>query len=295
MRGERSLSQRSVDAVNWRLFAAVGRVAPKLSTRATIRLGHGIARGALPIDWSHLRNLRRNLALTTGTEPTRALMRAAIASWVRIYVEAQAVPGWGPERAIASITIAPEDDRRLREAYATTGAVVALPHMGNWDLAGAWACATGMPVTTVAERLGEQEFAAFTAIRARLGMDVFAHDDPRAPRALVRAIENGRLVCLMGDRDLPGTGLPVTWSGHEVTLPPGPAMIARTTGAALLVAACHYTPDGMVIEISEPIEHRPGRDGLIAMTQDLADVFAAQVRAHPEDWHMFQPFFAEDR
>ena len=39
----------------------------------------------------------------------------------------------------------------MRAAYASTGAVIALPHSGNWDLAGAYAELTGMPVTTVAE------------------------------------------------------------------------------------------------------------------------------------------------
>lgn len=284
-----------VDAVNRRIFRAVGEVAPRLSTRATIRVGRAVAGLALPINWSHLRTLRRNLTLTTGEVPSQDLMRAAIASWVRIYVEAQSVPSWAAGRAVAAVSVNPDQEARLRAAYATTGVVVALPHMGNWDLAGAWACGTGMPVTTVAERLGEAEFAAFTALRERLGMQVFAHDDPGALRSLVRAIEAGRVVCLMGDRDLPGTGLRVQWAGHQVTLPPGPAVVARTTGAALFAAWSHYTPDGMVLEISEPIEHRPGREGLVAMTQDLADHFVAAVRAHPEDWHLMQPFFAEDR
>ncbi|GAB3623023.1 phosphatidylinositol mannoside acyltransferase [Mariniluteicoccus endophyticus] len=284
-----------VDAVNRRVFRAVGRVAPRLSARQTTLLGRAVGRVALPVDWSHLQTLRRNLTLTLGHEPAPALMRAAIASWVRVYVEVQAVAGWDPGRAVASVCVDPVQEARLREAYASTGAVVALPHMGNWDLAGAWACATGMPVTTVAERLGEQEFAAFTAIRRRIGMEVYAHDDPGAMRALVTAVREGRVVCLMGDRDLPGTGLSVDWAGHEVTLPPGPAMVARRSGAALFAAATHYTPDGIVIEISDPVEHRPGRDGLQAMTQDLADHFCAAVRRHPQDWHMFQPFLAVDR
>lgn len=47
----------------------------------------------------------------------------------------------------------------------------------------------------------------------------------------------------------------------------------------------------MVLEISEPIPARPGRDGLTAMMQDVADFFTAQVRQAPADWHMLQPFF----
>jgi KDO2-lipid IV(A) lauroyltransferase len=31
-----------------------------------------------------------------------------------------------------------------------------------------------------------------------------------------------------------------------------------------------------------------GVDGIPAATQALADVFAADIAAHPEDWHMLQ-------
>ena len=74
----------------------------------------------------------------------------------------------------------------LRTAYAGTGAVVALPHSGNWDLAGAWACLTGMPVATVAEQLSEAEYAAFMTFREGLGMTVLSHRDPAAISAADR-------------------------------------------------------------------------------------------------------------
>jgi hypothetical protein len=78
-------------------------------------------------------------------------------------------------------------------SLATTGAVVALPHSGNWDLAGAWACLTGMPVSTVAERLKPAEFAAFLHFREGLGMEVLAHDDRGALPRLANAVGEGRL------------------------------------------------------------------------------------------------------
>ena len=40
------------------------------------------------------------------------------------------------------------------------------------------------------------------------------------------------------------------------------------------------------------IPARPGRDGLVAMTQDTADFFARTIAEQPEDWHMMQPFFS---
>jgi KDO2-lipid IV(A) lauroyltransferase len=47
----------------------------------------------------------------------------------------------------------------------------------------------------------------------------------------------------------------------------------------------------MVIRFGPPVPPRPGRSGLVAMTQDVADFFAARIAERPEDWHMLQPFF----
>ena len=163
----------------------------------------------------------------------------------------------------------------------------------NWDLAGAWACATGMPVTTVAEQLSDAEYASFVAFRENLGLHVVSHRDPNALATLIDAIHRRRVVCLLADRDLSGTGVAVSWRGHHITVPAGPAIVARRTGAALLPAVCQFTRDGMSIIIGEPIAPRPGREGLVAMMQEVADFFAEIIASQPEDWHMMQPFFAD--
>jgi KDO2-lipid IV(A) lauroyltransferase len=237
-----------------------------------------------------VQTLRANLSAATGTTASPALVRAGLASYLRNFYEVLALPGWPPSRVLDVVSTTGEET--LREAFATRGAVVALPHSANWDLAGAWACRTGMPVTTVAEQLGDPEFRAFVAFRESLGMAVLSHTDPATLPALIEAARRRRLVCLVADRDLAGTGVPVSWAGHRITMPGGPALVARRSGAALIPAVCSYTATGMHISFGAAIEERPGRTGLAAMTQDVADFFAAEIARHPEDWHMMQPFFA---
>ena len=233
--------------------------------------------------------LRHNLTLTTGKPVDDHLARAALRSHLRNIYEMLALPGWTSADVLARIETVNEP--QMRAAYASTGAVVALPHSGNWDLAGAYAELTGMPVTTVAEELPGPEFAAFVAFRERLGMQVLSHRDPAVVGELINAVRAGRLVCLLGDRDLPGRGVPVLWAGHPVTMPPGPALVARRTGAALVPIVCQFTQHGMRIVFSDPVPHRPGRDGLVAMVQDVADFFVRTIASQPEDWHMMQRFF----
>lgn len=230
-----------------------------------------------------------NLTYATGNAPDRELLRAGIASYLRNFLEVFSLPGWSRSKIIARVSSNGEGD--LRRAAAGPGAVVALPHSGNWDLAGAWACVTGMPVSTVVEELAGPEFEEFRTFREGLGMQVIGHRDPAALSELMTAVRRGRLVCLVADRDLLGSGLPVTWNGHPVTMPAGPALVARRTGAALFPMVSRFTPDGLHLDIGERIQHRPGRAGLVAMIQDEADYFATKIAQQPQDWHLMQPFF----
>jgi KDO2-lipid IV(A) lauroyltransferase len=237
--------------------------------------------------------LRRNLSIATGRSAGDGLLRAAVGSYLRTFWEVLALPGWTREQTVGRVRT--EEEHWLREAFAAHGAVVALPHSANWDLAGAWACRTGMPVSTVAEQLGDAEFAAFVAFRERLGLEVLSHRDPGALSSLAAAVGRHRLVCLVADRDLDGRGVPVRWRGQQVTMPAGPAMVARRTGAALIPAVCSYEGRSMVIRFGAPVPPRAGRAGLVAMTQEVADFFATRIAERPEDWHMLQPFFDLDR
>ena len=268
--------------VGWRVGARV----PESVQRMIIAAG-----AALAVDRGgrYIEQYAENLRYATGRDPDRELLRAGIASYLRNLLEVFALPGWSRAKIISRVTTTGEGE--LRRAMADEGAVIALPHSGNWDLAGGWACVTGMPVTTVVEELAGPEFESFLAFREGLGMQVIGHRDPAALAELMGAVRRGRVVCLVADRDLLGSGVPVTWNGHPVTMPAGPAVVARRTGAALLPMVSRFTPGGLRLDIGARIEHRPGRDGLVTMVQQQADYFAEKVAEHPQDWHMMQPFF----
>jgi phosphatidylinositol dimannoside acyltransferase len=284
--GAAELGLQLLYQLGWR----VGPRLPEAAQRMISSAGAAIAvdRGGPVID-----QFAENLQYATGTRPSEYLLRAGIASYLRNFLEVFALPGWSPAKIVARVTTTGEGG--LRRAMADGGAVVALPHSGNWDLAGAWACVTGMPLTTVVEELAGPEFDRFRRFREGLGMQVVSHRDRTALPQLMTAVRDRRLVCLVADRDLLGNGLPVSWNNHPVTMPAGPAVVARRTGAALFPTVCWFTPDGIRLDIGPAIEHRPGRDGLVAMVQDLADYFARHIAERPQDWHLMQPFFTEAR
>ncbi len=278
---------RTVYRLGW---AGAGRL-PATAVRPLFEAaGHwAVWRNPLPI-----RRLRHNLSVAAGEPASTELARAAVVSYLRAFHEVLALPHWSADSIANRVHVS--DEERLREIHADRGAVVALPHSGNWDLAGAWACGSGLPVATVAERLGDAEYAAFVAFREQLGMEIFSHQDPKVLLRLIEAVGRGRVVCLLADRDLRQAGVPVDWPVPggppvRITMPAGPALVARRSGAALIPAVCRYVGVDMHITLGPAIEPAAGRTGLTAMTQQVADFFAGQIARQPQDWHMLQPFF----
>lgn len=178
------------------------------------------------------------------------------------------------------------------------GLLLALPHLGNWDLAGAWLASRGYAVTAVAEPVDPPAlFDWFAATRARIGIQVIPLG-PDAGSGVLRALGDDRVVCLVCDRDMTGDGIPVTFFGERTRLPGGPALLALRTGAPLLPVGLSFLPDGRQgIRILEalPTARQGGlRDDVVRVTQQLADVFEDLIRAAPDQWLMMQPNWPSD-
>jgi KDO2-lipid IV(A) lauroyltransferase len=105
-----------------------------------------------------------------------------------------------------------------------------------------------------------------------------------------------KVICLLGDRDLSRNGVQVDFFGEPTRMPGGPAVLAATTGAALLPVGLWFTQDGWAQNIGAPIEVPEGRlrEQAPAMTQALANAFETYICAHPADWHMLQRLWLAD-
>ncbi|GGV82515.1 lipid A biosynthesis lauroyl acyltransferase [Streptomyces gelaticus] len=227
------------------------------------------------------------------------LSRAGMRSYMRYWMESFRLPTWNPDRIKASIEVT--DAHRLTEGLDTgRGVILALPHLANWDLAGAWVTTDlEVPFTTVAERLRpETLYDRFVAYREGLGMEVLPHSGGAAFGTLARRLRAGGLVCLVADRDLSASGVEVKFFGDTARMPAGPALLAQQTGALLLPVTLGYddTPV-MKARIHPPVETPESgsrTEKTSSMTQALADAFAVGIADHPEDWHMLQRLWLAD-
>ncbi|MCB0924148.1 MAG: phosphatidylinositol mannoside acyltransferase [Mycobacterium sp.] len=277
-------------AAGWRVVRAMPEILARTAFGAGARYA---ARGGGPDQ------LRRNLARVIGTRPAEvpdSLMRAALASYARYWKEAFRLPSMD----------LPAVAERLNEVFvgaeyfaaaqaAGRGAVMALPHSGNWDMAGVWLAQNYGTFTTVAERLKpESLYDRFIEFRESLGFEVLPASGGRRPpmEVLAERLRDNRFVCLMADRDLSRSGVPVEFFGEPTRLPAGPAKLALETGSPLHPAHIYYDGDDCVVTIGDAIDTSSGDVGII--TQALADRFAVNIAAHPQDWHMLQPLWLAD-
>ena len=173
------------------------------------------------------------------------------------------------------------------------GVVAVLPHMGNWDAAGRFMAASDLPVVTVAEELRPQRlFELFLDHRKELGMEVIGLSSNGIGRQLVSMLSATRVVALVADRELGNRGIDVEMFGRRRVMPAGPALLALTTGAALIPAPVYTTPRGWRCVMGPPIEVDATGDrraDVARITQRIASEFERAIAAAPADWHLFQP------
>ncbi|MER6056665.1 MULTISPECIES: phosphatidylinositol mannoside acyltransferase [Streptomyces] len=274
----------------------------KLPEPVAVRLGQTLADTVWKRRGKGVLRLEANLARVVpdaGPERLAELSRAGMRSYLRYWMESFRLPAWSETRIKEGFE--PEGLHHLTDGLAAgKGVILALPHLGNWDLAGAWVTRNlGVPFTTVAERLKpETLYDRFVAYREGLGMEVLPHTGGSAFGTLARRLRAGGLVCLVADRDLSASGVEVKFFGDTARMPAGPAILAQQTGALLLPVTLWFdaTPvmKGRVHPPVEVPETGTRAEKTSLMTQALADAFAEGIADHPEDWHMLQRLWLAD-
>jgi lauroyl/myristoyl acyltransferase len=245
-------------------------------------------------------NLRRVLGPRATTRQLRRTTHLGMRSYLRYWCEVFQLPRMRSADLIARMHC--DNEWWLREGAASgRGMILALPHSGNWDHAGAWLAGTGVPFTTVAERLEpEALFERFVAFRESLGMEVIPLTGGQRPPydVLADRLRAGGTLCLLADRDLTSSGIDVDFFGATARMPAGPAALAHDTGATLLPVTLHY-PDRRTWNayVHPQVEVPAAGDRakkIQQMTQQMADAFAVAIDEHPHDWHMLQRIWVDD-
>ena len=280
------------DSLSALAYFAGWRLVRTLPEKSAYKLFSFIGRRAVRANGKSVQRLRSNLSRVkpefSQTE-LDDLVSHSFDTYMRYWCDTFRIQDWSVERIQRSVSL--NNGHLLVDAVETgKGVVVALPHSGNWDHAGAYFCSIGLPLVTVAERLKpEALFQKFLEFRNSMGFEVLSLDSRSFVTLLKRAREK-RLIALVADRDLSRSGVDVEFFGHPSRMPAGPALLAIKTGIPLVVAHVSYKPIGIHIDFTEvPIPDEGSESEKISATvQACADLFAKGIAQHPEDWHMLQ-------
>jgi len=277
--------------VAWRLLRAL----PESSAYSLFNRG---ARFLVKRNPKSVQRLRSNL-MRVKPELTESQMNLlvdeAMASYMRYWCDTFRFPNWTKERINSTVTVTREN-LLLDGIQSGRGVIVALPHAGNWDHAGAYFCLKEIHLVTVAERLKpERLFLEFLRYRQAMGMEVLALDT-RSVATLAQRLREGHLVALVADRDLSKSGIDVNFFGNTARMPAGPAVLAIKTGAILLTAFVNYTSQGIHITFDELEVPKDGtqEEKVSVLVQKSADNFAQGIRQFPQDWHMLQRIWIDE-
>lgn len=279
------------------IYFAGWRIVRWLPEKSAYAIAYSVADFVTRKNGKSVQRLRTNLQRTQ-THITKLdldlLTFRAMRSYMRYWCDTFRFPDWSRQRVQQTVTV--ENEHLLMDAIAAkTGVIVSLPHAGNWDHAGAYFCAKGVNLVTVAERLKpEKLFLKFLQYRQDMGMEVLPLDG-RVLGTLAQRLRQGALVALVADRDLSRSGIDVNFFGGPARMPAGPALLAVKTEAPLITAFVSYTENGIhIVFRNVPLPTTGTQEEKVAqIVQMTATQFEDGIRQNPEDWHMLQRIWVD--
>ena len=176
------------------------------------------------------------------------------------------------------------------------GAVVAAPHLGNWELAGIALSRLGFRVHVVT---GVQFHARWTrtarALKERERIRVSHPREGYSP--LVSTLRGGGIVVLLVDGNVYLRSVRAPFFGRTVPFPLGPALLARRASAPLLHAHAEREARGCHLVSFDGVEHSdrslPLMEDLQRLTRRMAEAQERAIAMHLDQWCIFRPIFRD--
>ena len=223
-------------------------------------------------------------------ERVTATAKAAYENLGRTTIETAVLSRYGPTEVLELFEEC-RDWHVLENAMGRgRGVILVAGHLGNWELAGSYIAARGVPIEAVARQMENPLFDAFlTRTRKRIGLKVVWDGD--AVRRVPRSLRNNGVVAFLIDQG--AAGLASTWVpffGRFAKTPRGPAVFALRLQTPVIFVAPLRLPDGRFRMSMEEVPANPTADRNADVDRIVADYTTALerwVRRAPEQyfWH----------
>jgi KDO2-lipid IV(A) lauroyltransferase len=166
------------------------------------------------------------------------------------------------------------------------GAVLVTGHFGSWELMGAYLSRRGWPVDYL---VGEQHNLLVNKLMNdhRRIFNIGLIEMGVAARGVIKAVKQGRMVCMLSDQDAGSDGVIVEFLGRPASTPKGPAAFAIKTGTPLACGFIVREGARQRIVLTPPIEFIPSgnkENDIKNLTQGYTSLIEKYVRQHPDHW-----------
>ena len=208
-----------------------------------------------------------------------------------------------------------EGFERYTKAYETgRGVAVISLHLGCWEKGLAAGNSLGYPMALLAEYLRPpQLFERVVGSRRAQGVRIVPIDvaairgadevtarrmGAAAMRDVLRILKSGGAIALAMDRDLVGNGELFPFFGAEAPIPISVVDAAMRAGSVILPVVLPRIPGGMGVTVHPEIPYdraAPRAEELRRVVLEILAVFEAEIREHPEQWHVLDPIWETGR
>jgi KDO2-lipid IV(A) lauroyltransferase len=171
------------------------------------------------------------------------------------------------------------------------GVILAVPHMGNWDLAAVGVRMLGPPVFIItADQRNPLVNAYMHGVRRDTGMEVMVRGT-HVLRHAVQRIRKGGFLAILPDLRSKTPALDIEFLGGRANLPEGMALFAHMAGAPVYPAVMSrvgWTRHHW--RLREPVMPNPSADraaDLKRVTQEVVSVLDRAIREEPEQFFWY--------
>ncbi|UCG52983.1 MAG: lysophospholipid acyltransferase family protein [Candidatus Latescibacterota bacterium] len=183
-------------------------------------------------------------------------------------------------------------DDVARRLLADGGFILAGPHVGPWEIAGACLCDIGIPIHTVTLPHPSRRVTEFFDDRRRL-MGIQCYPIGGSFLSLRRALQDGKCVALLIDREYGRVRGMQKMFGCDVALPRGHAALAVRCEVPILTAALVFDDGcGFKFVYGEPHYPDGSLDERMAIEKLQRECQADMERfigEYPDQWFNFEP------
>lgn len=154
------------------------------------------------------------------------LVREAYSHFGEVIIETALLPQLG-RQGILDLFEGADGFEAIEDAHrAGKGIILITGHFGNWELAGAYVAARGVPIEVIVRRMNNPLFDAYVT-RTREGAGMIVVHDHDAVKHTPRAFKAGHAVAFVADQGVLGLASTfVPFFGRPAKTPRGPAVFA---------------------------------------------------------------------